>query len=240
MAVDDLNFEVSAGTVTALIGPNGAGKTTTINAITGFVRPTSGKVSFEGRPITSLPAYEVARLGIIRTFQRTAVFPHLTVLANVLIGQHRLLRASVLDILLGRQSVRAEEDETRRRALAALERVGLAYRADEPAGSLPYGEQRLLGIAIALSAEPRLLLLDEPAAGLTHAETYRLAELIRALPSQGITVLLVEHKVRMVMAISDRVVVVAHGRKVAEGSPQEVARHPEVIRVYLGDEDVVA
>jgi branched-chain amino acid transport system ATP-binding protein len=233
-ALTGVSFAVRPGTITSLIGPNGAGKTTAFNAITGYLRPRRGRVTFDGEPITGRRPCDVARRGVVRTFQKTSVFPALSVRDNVMIGLHLRGQAGVVGILAGRRAVAAEEARLGQEAERVLAFVGLERRRDELASALPYGEQRLVELAIALAARPRLLLLDEPAAGMTGAERQRLVELVRRVREQDVTVLLVEHDMRLVMGISDTVIVLNNGRVIAEGAPAEIQSHPDVIRAYLG------
>jgi len=233
-ALGGVSFEVRPGTITSLIGPNGAGKTTAFNAITGYLRPTRGRVTWEAQPITGRRPCDIARLGVVRTFQKTSVFPALSVLDNVLTGLHLRGGATWLDVLLGRARVGAEEARLRADAGEIIGFVGLEHRRDESASGLPYGEQRLLELAIALAARPRVLLLDEPAAGMTGAEKARLMELIRRVREQDVTVFVVEHDMRLVMSVSDTVIVLNHGRVIAEGPPARIQSHPDVVRAYLG------
>jgi branched-chain amino acid transport system ATP-binding protein len=233
-ALGGVSFEVRPGTITSLIGPNGAGKTTAFNAITGYLKPTRGRVTWEARPITGRRPCEIARLGVVRTFQRTSVFPALSVRDNVLTGLHLRGTATWLDVLARRARVAREETRLAGDAEAIIEFVGLAHRRDEIASGLPYGEQRLLELAVALAARPRVLLLDEPAAGMTGAEKARLVELIRRVRERDVTVFVVEHDMRLVMTVSDTVIVLNHGRIIAEGPPARIQSHPEVIRAYLG------
>jgi len=233
-ALGGVSFEVRPGTITSLIGPNGAGKTTAFNAITGYLRPTRGRVTWEAQPITGRRPCDIARLGVVRTFQKTSVFPALSVLDNVLTGLHLRGGATWLDVLLGRARVGAEEARLRADAGEIIGFVGLEHRRDEAANGLPYGEQRLLELAIALAARPRVLLLDEPAAGMTGAEKARLMELIRRVREQDVTVFVVEHDMRLVMSVSDTVIVLNHGRVIAEGPPARIQSHPDVVRAYLG------
>ena len=233
-ALAGVSFEVRPGTITSLIGPNGAGKTTAFNAITGYLRPRRGRVSWDDTLLTGSRPCEVARRGIVRTFQKTSVFPALSVRDNVMVGLHLRGRARVLAILLGRRAVRDEETRLAAEAEAVMALVGLEHRRDAVAGALPYGEQRLVELAVALAARPRLLLLDEPGAGMTGGEKERLIERIRGLRDGGMTVLLVEHDMRLVMGISDTVIVLNHGRVIAEGAPAAIQSHPDVIRAYLG------
>ena len=233
-ALAGVSFAADSDRVTSLIGPNGAGKTTLFNVVTGFLRPHGGEVRYEGTSILGLRPYQVAERGLVRTFQKTSVFPEVTVFDNVMIALHRQGTAGVLDILRGGRKVREEEERLTGRARELAELVGLGHRVDDIAGSLPYGEQRILEVAIALAARPKLLLLDEPAAGLNTGEREGLIALIARIRSEGITVLLVEHDMRLVMGISDWVVCLDHGRVIAAGSPAYVRAHPEVIRAYLG------
>ena len=233
-ALAGMSFTVRPGTITSLIGPNGAGKTTAFNAITGYLRPRRGRVTFDGEPITGRRPCDVARRGVVRTFQKTSVFPALSVRDNVMIGLHLRGEAGLVGILAGRRAVAVEEARLAQEAERVLAFVGLDRRRDELASALPYGEQRLVELAIALAAQPRLLLLDEPAAGMTGAERQRLVELVRRVREQDVTVLLVEHDMRLVMGISDTVIVLNNGRVIAEGVPAAIQSHPEVIRAYLG------
>lgn len=235
-AVDDLSFRVKAGEIKAVIGPNGAGKSTLFNMIAGVTRPTDGAISFDGARIDRLPTHERARRGIARTFQNLQIFRELSVLENVMVGRHLRGRASTLSALLHIPSVGAEERAMEASAMALLERFGLAAKAHAQAGSLAFGQMKVLELARALASEPRLLLLDEPAAGLPHAEADRMAETIRDLNRDGMTVLLVEHNMRMVMSLSHDILVLNNGRRIAEGTAEEVRRHPEVLSAYLGEE----
>jgi branched-chain amino acid transport system ATP-binding protein len=232
-ALAGVSFAVEPGTITSLIGPNGAGKTTAFNAITGYLRPSRGRVRWESEPLAGRPC-DIARRGVVRTFQRTSVFPTLSVLDNVRTGLHLRARAGVWSVLAGARSVRAEEARLAETAREVIAFVGLERRRDEAAGELPYGEQRLVELAVALAARPRLLLLDEPAAGMTGAEKERLIAMIRRIREQDVTVLVVEHDMKLVMGISQTVVVLNHGRVIAAGAPAAIQSHPDVIRAYLG------
>jgi branched-chain amino acid transport system ATP-binding protein len=233
LAIEDLSFEVREGEVLSLIGPNGAGKTTAFNAITGYLAPTSGEIVFQDKRINNLKPHQVAALGLVRTFQKTSVFAGRSALDNVLTGLHLRAKQTPLAILLGLPYVRREEEELRIEAVRILGFVGL--RNDEIAGALPYGEQRLLEVAIALAARPRLLLLDEPVSGMNPSETAAFMAKLGEIRALGITVLLVEHDMKMVMGVSDRVVCLSQGRIIAGGTPAEIQANPEVIKAYLGE-----
>jgi branched-chain amino acid transport system ATP-binding protein len=238
-ALAGVSFIVRPGTITSLIGPNGAGKTTAFNAITGYLRANHGRVSWDSRPLRGRPC-DVASRGVVRTFQKTSVFPALTVLDNVRTGLHLRARARLWSVLAGARSVRHEEARLTETARELIGFVGLEHRRDEVAGELPYGEQRLVELAVALAAGPKLLLLDEPAAGMTGAERERLIAMIRRIREQDVTVLLVEHDMKLVMGISDVVIVLNHGRVIAAGAPAAMQSHPEVIRAYLGSSSAPA
>ncbi len=239
-ALTAVSFTVEPGRVTSLIGPNGAGKTTAFNVITGFQRPTAGDVRWEGRSLHGVRPCRIAARGIVRTFQKTSVFPGLTVLENVMTALHLRGRTGVAAAVLARRRVADEERHQREEARGILEFVGLAARTDDVAAGLSYGDQRRVELAIGLAARPRLLLLDEPASGMTASEKAELAGLVRRIRDGGTTVFLVEHDMRLVMGISDRVLVLNHGQLIADGAPEAVRRDPAVIRAYLGAADAGA
>lgn len=235
VAVDSATFEVNEGEVLSLIGPNGAGKTTAFNAITGYLAPSAGEIRFRGTRLNGLKPNQIAELGLVRTFQKTSVFGGRSVLENILIGLHLRSKQGPLAIMLGLPSVAREERVLETEARRILEFVGLSARALEPGGALPYGEQRLLEIAVALAARPQLLLLDEPVSGMNPVETASFMAKLAEIRALGVTVLLVEHDMKMVMGVSDRIVCLNQGRIIANGTPAEIRRDPEVIRAYLGE-----
>jgi len=239
-AVEDLSLDLRRGEILALIGPNGAGKSTAFNVVTGFQPPDAGRVEFDGADITGLPPYRIAERGLVRMFQRTSIFPEAPALDNVLTACHRLARTRLWEVVLMTAASREEEARHRRHAQHLLNFVGLGRKAGEAAKSLSCGEQRLLGLAIALAPDPSVLLLDEPAAGLNAVETEQLMHLIEVIRSRGLSVLLVEHDMKLVMGMCDRVVVLNYGVKIAEGTPTEIQQHPEVIRAYLGSGEILA
>jgi len=234
VAVNRVSAQVHPGQIKGLIGPNGAGKTTLFNVISGIYEPTTGDVEFCGESVVGLEPNGVAALGITRTFQNVRLFSNMTVLENVMVGCHLQGRAGFVDAALRRRAARREEAEIEARAGALLEKVGLAERAGEMSTDLPFGLQRTLEIARALATEPKLLLLDEPAAGLNTAEKQSLAGLVRLIREEGTTMVLVEHDMEFVMGLVDELIVLDHGSVIAEGSPAEVQSDERVIAAYLG------
>jgi branched-chain amino acid transport system permease protein len=233
-AVDGASFEVRPGEVHGLIGPNGAGKTTVVNMVSGLIAPTGGAIQLAGRAIHGMRPHRIAALGVARTFQNIRLFPDLSARDNVLVGQHLVRRPSLGARLLMLRSAKEEERNARERAQVLLERIGLAERADERARNLSYGEQRRVEIARALASAPRIVLLDEPTAGMNPAEVQAVALLIRQVAGAGHSVLLIEHNVKLVMDVCDRITVLSFGKVIAGGAPAEVARDPAVISAYLG------
>jgi len=239
-AVKDVSFKVSEGSIFALIGPNGAGKTTIFNLITGMLEPDSGAISLEGKQLIGLKPYQVAAAGITRTFQNLQLFSGMTVLENVITGAYLKGRTGFIKSMFRLPGKNREDKKIRDEALALLEEVGLGEAAGQPAAALPFGRQRLLEIARALASGPRLVLLDEPAAGLNSTETKSLAAYLKKLREKGLTMLLIEHDMETVMEVADRILVLNFGHVISEGTPQEVRADPEVIKAYLGEDDQVA
>jgi branched-chain amino acid transport system ATP-binding protein len=234
-ALEDVSGVARQGDITGVIGPNGAGKTTLFNIISGIYAPTKGTILFEGRDITRLPSERLAPLGIVRTFQNIELFGQMTVLENVMVGLHTRGKSGMLASALKLPWHLAEEKRIRERALHWLDYCGIGDLGSQPASSLPFGKGRLLEIARALAVEPRMIFMDEPAAGLNSRETMELAGLIRTIRESGISVVLVEHDMELVMDICDRIMVLNLGRTLAEGTPREIQENPAVVAAYLGE-----
>ncbi|WOG27142.1 high-affinity branched-chain amino acid ABC transporter ATP-binding protein LivG [Endozoicomonas sp. 8E] len=236
LAVDQMALKICPGEIVSMIGPNGAGKTTVFNCLTGFYKATGGSVQYKGQAIEKMPGYKIARLGVVRTFQNVRLFKGMSVLENLLVAQHRHLNTGLLAGLFKTPGYRRSEEQAMDRAEFWLDKVGLTGFANREAGNLAYGQQRRLEIARCMVTQPELLMLDEPAAGLNPNETAELDELISDLRQQhGVTVLLIEHDMKLVMDISDRIYVINQGRPLASGAPEDIRNNPEVIKAYLGE-----
>jgi branched-chain amino acid transport system ATP-binding protein len=236
-AVSDLNFDVNKGEIHSLIGPNGAGKTTVFNLITGTFPLTSGTISFNGEVITGLQPHKIAQKGMSRSFQHTYLFMYESVLNNVMMGFHMSCRAGVVNEFLHTSRAKKVDQECREKALELLNFMGLGTLIHELPANLPHGHQRALGVSIALACSPTLLMLDEPVTGMNPTETVEMVERIRKIRDTGITIILVEHAMKVVMNVSDRITVLSYGRKIAEGQPEEIKNNREVVEAYLGKEE---
>ncbi|MCX7679998.1 MAG: ABC transporter ATP-binding protein [Spirochaetes bacterium] len=236
-AVDRVSFSVEGGQIKAIIGPNGAGKTTLFNLIAGILEPHGGEVFFKGESIYGLPPHKIAQKGIFRTFQNVQLFSRMTVLENILVGHHRKMQASFFHAAFGVPALHREEKRAVKKVTAIAEMLNLTKHLHIQTSQLDFGTQRLVELARALAGEPELLLLDEPAAGLNIHETSQLASFIRQIRTSGITIVLIEHDMSLVMDVSDEIVVLSYGKKIAEGIPSEIQKNPEVIAVYLGNEN---
>jgi branched-chain amino acid transport system ATP-binding protein len=236
-AVKEVSFAVEQGSIKAVIGPNGAGKTTLFNIVSGFLSPDSGAIVYNGNPIHGRSPYEIAEQGLSRTFQHIRLFAHMTAIENVMVGRHVKSRAGFIAGMLNLPWTWREEQEIRQKALAIMDFLDIAGLSHREATNLSYGQQRAVELARALASEPRMLLLDEPAAGLNIRETSDMAKLITRIRSLGITILIVEHDMSLVMKISDEIIVLSYGEKIADDAPRAIQNNPEVVRVYLGEDD---
>lgn len=234
MALDDISIQIVENTVHGIIGPNGAGKTTLFNVITGLIQPDEGSIMMEGQEIPFLKPHQLVPLGVARTFQNIRLFKEMSVLENVLIGQHVHTPTPVISIIINGKKSREWEEKARLEALEALEFVGMGNKAHETVKNLAYGQQRLVEFARALAAKPRVILLDEPAAGMNPTEKTDLLKIVEKLRDKGYTIVLIEHDMKVVMNICDNITVLDHGKKIAEGKPEDIRKNPEVIRAYLG------
>lgn len=237
-AVDHVDFEIEQGKITAIIGPNGAGKSTFFNLINGFHKPTSGNIFFEGRDITKLPVHQGARLGIARTFQTTHLFEQSTVIDNVIVGHRLRTKSKLFDAIFRTKREKEEERLAYQKAMEALEFVGLAQLAGTPVATITQEAKKRVAIALALATDPKVMFLDEPAAGINPEETEGLALLMKKLAASGITICTIEHKMQMIMGMADKIMVLNQGAKIAEGTPDEIKNNPVVIEAYLGGETI--
>lgn len=237
MAVSNVSFNVSQGEIFALIGPNGAGKTTVFNLITGMFPPDGGEITYRGKNLLGLKSYQIRKLGIARTFQNLQLFNSLSAMENVMAGAYLSGRKGFIQSLLRLPGVAGEEEAVRRRSLSCMEELGMGGDAGSPAAALPFGKQRLLELARALSGSPEMLLLDEPAAGLNASETKQLAQYLKKLREKGLTMILVEHDMDTVMEVADRILVLNFGMAIAEGTPEEIQNNAQVKKAYLGEEE---
>lgn len=235
-AIEDISFKIKEGEIVSIIGPNGAGKTTLFNCLTGITTPTKGNIYFMDKEISKLPPHKIAELGIARTFQNIRLFPTMTVIENVMVSQHTRVRYGLINAIIKGSSYKKNEQIIREKAFEYIELVGLENYSDNIASNLPYGSQRRLEIARALATESKVLLLDEPSAGMNPLETSEVMSLIKKIQGLGKTIILIEHDMRVVMGISDKVIVLDHGVKIAEGLPENVKNDPLVIEAYLGRE----
>jgi branched-chain amino acid transport system ATP-binding protein len=234
IAVNSVDFSIKQGKINAIIGPNGAGKSTFFNLISGFHRPSSGKVIFKGVDITKMPSNKIAELGIARTFQTTNLFEQSTVLDNVIVGHRLRTKSNLIDAIFRTRRLKSEEEQCREKAMEVIEFAGLKKVTDKLVGGLTQEEKKRTAFALALATDPEIVFLDEPAAGVNPDETEGLAELMKSMVQKGITVCLIEHKMQMIMKLADKIMVLNYGEKIAEGPPEEIRNNPTVIKAYLG------